>query len=340
MPTRARFEFSDDINKMVANMGGPVRKLDYQTKKRQLELKKAGIQLRGAEVAGKMKPGLVGRTEAQIKEFEDTFGVWDAKKYKEELSKLDQAKLEAGDKEELRKKLEIERNKQHYDTLLANEKTYKDALASLDEKELALKKWNEQQKMQMLQEGLAGLAQFSKDAFNLHRASVVGNAMLTAWDVYFSTIEQKIKDGDYLGAISAGVAGFGAIASSIAEVQGLTYQGGRAVGGSVHKGGMYQVNERGPEMLTMGNKNYLMMGGASGKVSPMGGTVVNVNVKNNSNAKAKVQERINNQGGKDIDIIIEQIENRIASSIQRGSSVMSDALETQYGLNRAYGSVG
>lgn len=57
----------------------------------------------------------------------------------------------------------------------------------------------------------------------------------------------------------------------------MTFFGGRAAGGAVTAGGMYRVNENGPEMLEMNGKSYLMMGAQSGTVSNrgFGGTVIN-----------------------------------------------------------------
>jgi len=42
---------------------------------------------------------------------------------------------------------------------------------------------------------------------------------------------------------------------------------GRASGGPVSARNLYQVNEKGPELLSMGGKQYLMMAGESGKVT-------------------------------------------------------------------------
>lgn len=43
-----------------------------------------------------------------------------------------------------------------------------------------------------------------------------------------------------------------------------------ASGGPASAGSMYQVNERGPELLTVANKTFLMMGDQPGKVTPTG----------------------------------------------------------------------
>jgi phage-related minor tail protein len=46
--------------------------------------------------------------------------------------------------------------------------------------------------------------------------------------------------------------------------------GYRAYGGPVLAGGMYEVNERGPELLTVANRSFLMMGKDGGTVTPTG----------------------------------------------------------------------
>jgi lambda family phage tail tape measure protein len=49
-------------------------------------------------------------------------------------------------------------------------------------------------------------------------------------------------------------------------------RGGRAMGGPVESGSLYEVNEKGPEVLSVGGKNYLMMGAQSGTVTPNANT--------------------------------------------------------------------
>ncbi len=56
---------------------------------------------------------------------------------------------------------------------------------------------------------------------------------------------------------------------------------GKASGGPVSAGGMYRVNENGPELLNIAGKQYLMMGSQPGSVTPNGaggGNSVTVNV--------------------------------------------------------------
>lgn len=80
--------------------------------------------------------------------------------------------------------------------------------------------------------------------------------------------------GGSSGATSGG--GFGSIFSAITGLFGA-----RAIGGPVSSNGMYRVNERGPELLSVAGKEYLMMGGQMGKVTPtqaQSSNITNINV--------------------------------------------------------------
>ncbi|MCZ2498136.1 hypothetical protein GN316_15330 [Xylophilus sp. Kf1] len=59
--------------------------------------------------------------------------------------------------------------------------------------------------------------------------------------------------------------------SSGSKGLGLSFGGPRASGGNVDRGKFYEVNENNPELLTMGGRTFLMMGDASGFVTPPGG---------------------------------------------------------------------
>lgn len=79
--------------------------------------------------------------------------------------------------------------------------------------------------------------------------------------------KQNTGDGGWMGKLASFASVFG---------------GGRAYGGPVAAGGLYEVNERGaPEMLTIGGRQFLMMGPQAGMVEPAsrshagGMTVVN-----------------------------------------------------------------
>lgn len=104
--------------------------------------------------------------------------------------------------------------------------------------------------------------------------------------------------GGIMGLLGAGISMFGgssALASVASTMPGDSLDnfislkglaGGRAKGGLVDKGSLYEVNEQGPELLSVGGRDYLMMGQQSGRVTPndqlgRGGdssTVIHVNV--------------------------------------------------------------
>jgi lambda family phage tail tape measure protein len=77
------------------------------------------------------------------------------------------------------------------------------------------------------------------------------------------------------------ISGTGSSASAGGDAALLADMGvGRAIGGPVSAGSMYEVNERGPELLNVGNKQYLMTGNQGGSVSPggIGGDNITINV--------------------------------------------------------------
>lgn len=90
-------------------------------------------------------------------------------------------------------------------------------------------------------------------------------------------------------AVSGGGGFWGGIANFAASLFG----GGKAVGGPVQAGSLYQVNERGPELLSVAGKDFLMMGNQSGRVTPNdrlgGGTTINVNVQPTSSRRTASQ---------------------------------------------------
>lgn len=65
------------------------------------------------------------------------------------------------------------------------------------------------------------------------------------------------------------------------DIIGSVFGAGKADGGSVSAGGLYPINERGAEILSIGSRDFLTMGGQGGKVTPIsgdGGNTVNVTV--------------------------------------------------------------
>jgi len=101
---------------------------------------------------------------------------------------------------------------------------------------------------------------------------------------------QKLLDwaGGSGGSSGNSGSGWGGLVSAFAGMFG----GGKAVGGAVNAGTMYQVNERGPEMLSVGGRDFLMMGAQGGNVTPhgqYGGQTINVNVQPTSSQRTAAQ---------------------------------------------------
>lgn len=80
--------------------------------------------------------------------------------------------------------------------------------------------------------------------------------------------------GQIIGAVVSGGSAFGTVdGGGIGMTPGdgsiaLPTRGGLAGGGNARAGGLYPVNEQGPELLTVNNRTYLMMGGRDGYVTP------------------------------------------------------------------------
>ena len=123
---------------------------------------------------------------------------------------------------------------------------------------------------------------------------------------------------------------------------GLTYGGARASGGPVSAGELYKVNERGPELLSVGGRDYLMMGAQSGQVTPnqgqasgtivpnhaLGGAgqggAVTVNLIEDKSRAGQTQER-NNNGAREIDVFVADI---------MGDGPRAKAVAKAFGLQR------
>lgn len=132
-----------------------------------------------------------------------------------------------------------------------------------------------------------------------------------------------------MGYASAGlVAGL-----AIAEVAGS-----RAGGGSVDSGKMYEVNEKGPELLSTGGKEFLMMGKQGGSITPNnklgtggGGAITIVN---NTSAKiGKVTEQRLSNGERAL--IIEEAVAATAAQFNDPNSKTSRSVSRNFNMQRS-----
>ncbi|RPU22538.1 phage tail tape measure protein [Pseudomonas aeruginosa] len=80
--------------------------------------------------------------------------------------------------------------------------------------------------------------------------------------------------GSVLGSAVSGFFGGGAGGTSASDYTGSAFTswvaGQRASGGTVAPNSLYEVNERGPELLSQGGRTYLMTGAEGGSVVPLG----------------------------------------------------------------------
>jgi len=140
--------------------------------------------------------------------------------------------------------------------------------------------------------------------------------------------------GPYLGlafAAAAGVAGGAQLAA---------IRSAKATGGEVGMGGAYRVNEQGPEMLSTGGQDFLMMGSQGGHITPNsdigkgsgGGVEIKVNVINLPGQTATVEK--NGEREITIRMAVNQTKQEITSEARTGNGVVVPAILAAGGLKR------
>jgi hypothetical protein len=181
------------------------------------------------------------------------------------------------------------------------------------------------------------MAETSKAAFYVNKAAQMAQAGINAWLAYSNALAAPSLSPFMAQSLAATsfAAGMVAVANIAAQ-----QPPGRAAGGAVSRGGLYEVNERGPEVLSIGDKSFLMMGGKNGKVTPNGGSGgpggVTVNVHNAPGTTARV-ERSGTDDAPNIEVIIERVEQAVAGGIRAGNGATARAMQSTYGLNRSRG---
>lgn len=184
------------------------------------------------------------------------------------------------------------------------------------------------------------MARQSVEAFWFNKALRISEAGINAWMAYSNTLASPFAASN---PITAQVLAASQLAAGLAAVANIAtaQPPGRAAGGQAGRGGLYEVAERGPELLSIGSKSFLLMGGKDGRVSPadtanVGGPRVTVNVHNAPGTTSTVR-----QGGTanapTIDVMVEQVEQAIAAGVRRGDSPVARAGQDAYGWNRARG---
>lgn len=161
-------------------------------------------------------------------------------------------------------------------------------------------------------------------------------------EAFISDILRMIVQAQMLQAVQAAMGFFG-------FAKGGVFDGGLqpfASGGVVNSptffkfasGGGFKnglMGEAGPEAILP------LKRGSDGKLgvtmNGSGGTNVVVNVHEAPGTQARVQQGTDAQGNLTLDIVVEQIEGKMASNLARGRSQIGNTMENVYGLNRAAG---
>lgn len=241
---------------------------------------------------------------------------------------------------------------------------------------VAQKKDLDQNWMLGVQSALATYTETSTNAYSqakdatLSMARTVEGAFTTLFTLgessaknFFATILQGIAQvaaqqaasglAGILGTVVGGLlSGGGSGSSSLYSLAGadaggglgLKFGGFRANGGPVDAGSFYRVNERGPELMTVGNRDYLMMGGQSGYVKPVssgggtaaasGGGMGNVTIVNQTSGRIDKVEQKQLTRDEVVLIIQEQTPGIMVNQTQNASSPFSRTMQSSFNTSR------
>ncbi|MEG1038873.1 MAG: phage tail tape measure C-terminal domain-containing protein [Pseudomonas sp.] len=151
----------------------------------------------------------------------------------------------------------------------------------------------------------------------------------------------------FLGTALTSLIGGGAGASSAYGLTGggsgglgLKFSGFRATGGPVAGGSLYRVNELGPELLSYGGSDYLMMGGSGGYVKPVGAADTerrgagNITVVNQTTGRVDNVEQRQLTHDDIVLIIQEQTPKVMVSQTQNANSPFSRTMTGSFNMSR------
>jgi hypothetical protein len=176
----------------------------------------------------------------------------------------------------------------------------------------------------------------SREMFIVSQVASIAQAEINAWMAYSNVLAKE----SILGVAASQIMASAALAAGQVAVMNIAMQQppGRATGGAVMRNSLYEVAEKGPEILESGGRSYLLNGDKSGRVQPLGpgggksGVVVNVN--NLPGQTARVSE-----GGtpESPTINIDILDGMMANAASQPRGQFSRAMQSQYGLNAARG---
>ena len=215
-------------------------------------------------------------------------------RYADQLDMIDTFNISAGEKESLRE----ESFRQHQERM--------NAIASEGQGAKLL----EQEQADTLSSSasffgnLAAIAQKGgKDQFEAYKALASAQAAISAVSAVVTTLGDptvpsflKIPLAVTIGALAA---------VQVAQIQAQTYDGARAMGGSVTGGNSYMVGENGPEIVTMGGSGVVTPSSVNGGESK---SDVFVTI-NNAPAGTRTEERTDERGNRFVDVFLADMNN-------------------------------
>ncbi len=188
-------------------------------------------------------------------------------------------------------------------------------------------------------------AQHSKTFFAINKALALSTALLRAPQaVLDGYVAGNAIGGPIVGGIFAAASG-AAVATQIAAISSAQFVGGKANGGTFGPNQAFRINEREPEVLSIGGRDFMMSGDSRGQVTPVsqlpgGASKVNVtlNVFTPEGQTAQATQTRSPNGDLTLDVILEAVDKNQAAGLAQGTSQTSKALASTFSLNRASGS--
>lgn len=148
-------------------------------------------------------------------------------------------------------------------------------------------------------------------------------------------------------SVASGLSGYKTDVTSVSDYLGTISKGGRAAGGSVDGGSLYEVAEGGkPELLQSGGRTYLMTGANGGAVSPASrdssvasaatassAPTVNVHLNGYQGTPPEVTHSTDSQGNLDVKLEFNKmIDARMNQNLANRNSQSSKILQSVHGV--------
>lgn len=258
------FEGDDDKKKSGSKKRTAVDAINEQIKALELQAATFGMAEKEAVL---YKMAIQGATDAQLEQADVILTVLAQKQAEIDLQEEAQAVYDATRTAQEQYNAEMERLNELLAAGAINYDTFERAAEQAMER---LKKSTEDTEdvFKDLEDAINGWGKNSADAFV--DFAMTGEASFS--DLVDSIIQDIMRMLVYesllkpmFGSLSLSGGGAGA---GLGSMLGGLFGGARATGGNVDAGKFYKVNELGPELLTVGNQQFLMMGDESGSVTP------------------------------------------------------------------------